>query len=101
VPELGLTVDQAIANYLIEVEATKDEKTYRQYRRELEWFRTHCKKRYVAQLNRSALFAQGRREVLDDKPLNQKTTNRASLLCSTPCAAVGETALFATSGVER
>ena len=82
-PEAGLTIDRAIENYLIEVEATKGEKTYRQYRRELEWFRTHCKKRYVSQLSRSdamALFALGRREVLDDKPLNQKTINRRVII---------------------
>jgi integrase/recombinase XerD len=65
------------------VEATKGEKTYRQYRRELEWFRKHCKKRVVSQLNRSdamALFAQGRRELLDGKPLNQKTINRRVII---------------------
>jgi hypothetical protein len=81
--EAGLTVDRAIENYLVEVEATKGEKTYRQYRRELEWFRTHCKKRVVSQLNRSdamALFAQGRRELLDGKPLNQKTINRRVII---------------------
>ncbi|MGO8719853.1 MAG: tyrosine-type recombinase/integrase [Acidobacteriaceae bacterium] len=81
--EAGLTVDRAIENYLVEVEATKGEKTYRQYRRELEWFRTHCKKRVVSQLNRGdamALFAQGRRELLDGKPLNQKTINRRVII---------------------
>jgi integrase len=83
VVERGLTIEQAIEKYLVEVEATKGKKTYRQYLRELEWFRKHCKKRHVSQLNRSdamALFAQGRREVLDDKPLNQKTINRRVII---------------------
>jgi hypothetical protein len=81
--ETGLTVERAIENYLVEVEATKGVKTYRQYRRELEWFRIHCKKRYVSELERSdamALFAQGRREELDGKPLNQKTINRRVII---------------------
>jgi integrase len=81
--EIGLTIDQAIEKYLVEVEATKGERTYRQYRRELEWFRTHCKKLCVSQLDRSdamALFARGRKEVVDGMPLNQKTINRRVII---------------------
>jgi hypothetical protein len=76
VVERGLTIEQAIEKYLVEVQATKGVKTFRQYRNELEWFRKHSKKRYVSQLNRSdamALFAQGRKELVDGRPLNQKT----------------------------
>jgi hypothetical protein len=79
----GLTIDQAIEKYLVEVDATKKKSTFRQYRQELEWFRKHCKKRYVSQLNRSdamALFAQGRKELVDDRPLNQKTINRRVII---------------------
>ena len=79
----GLTIEQAIEKYLIEVQATKGVKTYRQYRNELEWFRKHSKKRYVSQLSRSdamALFAQGRKELVDGRPLNQKTINRRVII---------------------
>ena len=81
--ERGLTIEQAIEKYLVEVQATKGVKTYRQYRNELEWFRKHSKKRYVSQLNRSdamALFAQGRKELVDGRPLNQKTINRRVII---------------------
>jgi len=81
--EQGLTIEQAIERYLVEVEATKGRKTYRQYRNELEWFKKHSKKRYVTQLNRSdamALFAQGRKELVDGRPLNQKTINRRVII---------------------
>lgn len=83
VAERGLTIDQAIENYLVEVEATKKKSTFRQYRQELEWFRKHCQKRCVSQLNRSdamALFAQGRKELADGRPLNQKTINRRVII---------------------
>lgn len=79
----GLTIDQAIASYLTEVEATKGVRTFRQYRRELEWFRGHCRKRYVAELDRSdamRLFVEGRKEVVDGRPLNQKTINRRIII---------------------
>ncbi|MGA9672032.1 MAG: hypothetical protein WBQ94_22665, partial [Terracidiphilus sp.] len=42
----GLTIEQAIEKYLIEVQATKGVKTYRQYRNELEWSRKYSTKRY-------------------------------------------------------
>ncbi len=81
--ERGLTIDQAIEKYLVEVEATKSKSTLRQYRPDLEWFRKHCQKRYVSQLNRSdamALFAQGRKELAHGRPLNQKTINRRVII---------------------
>jgi hypothetical protein len=49
----GLTIDNAIEKYLVEVRATKGERTHRAYRQELLWFRKHSKKRYVSELNRS------------------------------------------------
>jgi hypothetical protein len=82
-PETGLTIDEAIERYLVEVEATKGEKTYRQYLRELQWVRKHCKKRLVSQLDRSdamVLFAEGRKEMVDGRPLNQKTINRRVII---------------------
>ena len=88
VPDAGLTIDQAIENYLTEVEATKGIRTFRQYRRELAWFRCHCHKRYVSELNRGdamRLFVQGRKEIADGKPLNQKTINRRVISASPPC----------------
>jgi integrase/recombinase XerD len=83
VVERGLTIDRAIQKYLVEVEATKSKSTLRQYTRELEWFRRHCKKQYVSQLDRSdamALFAQGRKELFHEEPLNQKTINRRVII---------------------
>jgi integrase/recombinase XerD len=83
VPDAGLTIDQAIENYLTEVEATKGIRTFRQYRRELAWFRSHCHKQYVSELNRGdamRLFVQGRKEIVDGKPLNQKTINRRVII---------------------
>ncbi len=82
-PDAGLTIDQAIASYLTEVEATKGIRTFHQYRAELEWFRRNCRKRYVAELDRSdamRLFVQGRKELVDGKPLNQKTINRRVII---------------------
>ncbi len=82
-PNASRTIDEAIAAFLTEVEATKGTKTFRQYSRELEWFRRHCRKRYVAELDRSdamRLFVEGRKEYVDGKPLNQKTINRRVII---------------------
>jgi integrase/recombinase XerD len=82
-PEAGQTIDEAIASFLTEVEATKGIRTFRQYRAELEWFRRNCRKRYVAELDRSdamRLFVVGRKEIVDGKPLNQKTINRRVII---------------------
>ena len=65
------------------MEATKSKSAFRQYTRELEWFRKHCKKHYVSQLDRSdvmALFARGRKELFQEEPLNQKTINRRVII---------------------
>jgi hypothetical protein len=81
--ERGLTIDQAVEKYLVEVQVTKGKKTYQQYRNELERFRKHSKRRYVSQLNRSdamALFAPGRKQLVDGRPLNQKTINRRVII---------------------
>jgi len=82
-PKAGQTIDEAIASFLTEVEATKGIRTFRQYRAELEWFRRNCRKRYVAELDRSdamRLFVVGRKEIVDGKPLNQKTINRRVII---------------------
>ena len=82
-PNAAQTIDAAITSFLTEVEATKGIRTFRQYRRELEWFREHCSKRYVAELDRSdamRLFVQGRKEIVDGRPLNQKTINRRVII---------------------
>ena len=82
-PNAGLTIDKAIASFLTEVEATKGTRTFHQYRRELEWFRRNCRKHYVAELDRSdamRLFVEGRKEIVDGKPLNQKTINRRVII---------------------
>lgn len=73
-----LTIDAAIGRYLREVKATKSMATYGAYGRDLRWFRKHCKKYYVAKLNRDdiiALFGAGR-----DEELNQKTINRRAMV---------------------
>jgi integrase len=79
----GLTIDQAIAKYLIDIKATKGERTYRAYRQQLLWFREHSKKRYVSELGRSdamTMFAQGREERVHGRPLNQKTINKRVII---------------------
>lgn len=81
----GKTIDQAIKDYLVEVEATKGKRTLTQYTRDLVWFRSICQKTYVSELDRSdaiALFAAGRKAVDEDtgKPLNQKTINRRVII---------------------
>lgn len=48
-PDKGLTIDKAIENYLVEVQATKSPATHRQYKTELEWFRTICDKKYLSE----------------------------------------------------
>ena len=68
------TIDAAIAEYLLDVKATKSPATYKAYKRDLVWFRKYCKKYLVSRLDRSDAmmqFAAGREE-----ELNQKTTNR-------------------------
>jgi integrase len=75
----GLTIDQGIENYLVDVKATKGLRTYRSYRSELQWFREHCGKKFIAQLDRSdamRLFADGRTARHDGQPLSQKTINK-------------------------
>jgi len=75
----GLSIDRAIENFLVEVKATKGERTYKEYRHHLDWFRARCAKRYVSELDRSdamKMFAQGREERANGQPLNQKTINK-------------------------
>lgn len=75
----GLTIDEAIDKYLIDIKATKGERTYKEYRNHLLWFRTRCAKRRIRELDRSdamKMFAQGREERVNGQPLNQKTINK-------------------------
>lgn len=79
----GLTIDNAIEKYLVDVRATKSERTFKAYRQELLWFRKHSKKRYVSQLDRSdamMMFAKGREERKNSQPLNQKTINKRVIM---------------------
>jgi len=79
----GKTIDQAIADYLVEVAATKGSRTLKQYRHDLLWFRSVCTKTYIADLDRSdamALFTAGRNARVDSQPLNQKTINRRVII---------------------
>jgi hypothetical protein len=69
-----VTIDAAIMKYLREVKATKGTATLSAYTCDLRWFRKHCEKHYVTQLNRDdiiGLFGAGR-----DQEVNQKTINR-------------------------
>jgi len=73
-----ITIDAAVKKFLVEVKATKGKATLAAYARDLRWFQNHCKKHYVAGLNRDdliALFGSGR-----DEGLNQKTINRRVLV---------------------
>jgi integrase/recombinase XerD len=80
----GKTIDDAIRDYLVEVNATKGERTFVQYRRDLTWFRSICVKQFVSELDRSDamdLFAEGRETVTSEGfPLNQKTINRRVII---------------------
>jgi integrase/recombinase XerD len=79
----GLTIDDAINKYLVDIKATKGERTYRAYRRQLFWFRERTKKRYVSELDRSdamMMFAQGRLERVKGRPFNQKTINKRVII---------------------
>jgi integrase len=79
----GLTIDQAIERYLVDIKATKGERTYRAYRRQLSWFRERTSRRYVSELDRSdamKMFAQGREERLKGRALNQKTINKRVII---------------------
>jgi integrase/recombinase XerD len=79
----GLTIDDAIHKYLVDIKATKGERTYRAYRRQLLWFRERTKKRYVSELNRSdamLMFADGREERVKGRALNQKTINKRVII---------------------
>jgi integrase len=79
----GKTIDQAVEDYLVEVAATKGGRTLKQYRHDLHWFQSLCKKQYIADLDRSdamALFVAGRDTKIDGQPLNQKTINRRVII---------------------
>ncbi len=79
----GLTIDQAIERYLLDIKATKGERTFRAYRRQLAWFRERTKKRYVSELDRSdamMMFALGRQERMKGRAFNQKTINKRVII---------------------
>jgi len=78
-PLRGLTVAEAIKRYLVDVKATKGERTFKEYRRQLEWFEARTTKKFISDLDRSdamRMFAEGREERLRGVPLNQKTINK-------------------------
>lgn len=69
------TVDDAIAKFLLEVQATKGVATYASYARDLRWFRGHCRKQHVSRLNRDdvmTMFSAGREEGLNQKTINKR-----------------------------
>jgi integrase/recombinase XerD len=81
--EKGLSIDEAIKKYLVDIRATKGERTYKEYRRQLEWFRTRTNKRFVSELGRSdamMMFAKGREERVNGQALNQKTINKRVII---------------------
>jgi integrase len=79
----GLTIDAAVERYLVDIRATKSERTYREYRRQLEWFQARTAKRFVSELDRSdamRIFALGREERVKGNPINQKTINKRVII---------------------
>jgi integrase/recombinase XerD len=79
----GLTIDHAIERYLVDIKATKGERTYRAYCRQLAWFRERTNRRFVSELDRSdamKMFALGREERLKGRALNQKTINKRVII---------------------
>lgn len=82
-PAGGLTIDAAVERYLVDIRATKSERTYREYRRQLEWFQARTAKRFVSELDRSdamRIFALGREERVKGNPINQKTINKRVII---------------------
>jgi len=78
-----VTIDKAIEKFLIDIKATKGDRTYKEYSRHLQWFRARCPKRYISELDRSdamKMFAQGREERADGQALNQKTINKRVII---------------------
>jgi integrase len=79
----GLTITNAIERFLVDVRATKGERTFKEYRRQLEWFHSRTTKKSVSELDRSdamMIFAKGREERINGSPLNQKTINKRVII---------------------
>ncbi|HEV2486296.1 MAG TPA: site-specific integrase [Terracidiphilus sp.] len=79
----GLTIPLAIERYLVDIRATKGERTFKEYRRQLEWFQARTTKQHVSELDRSdamMIFAKGREERVNGTPLNQKTINKRVII---------------------
>ena len=82
-PAGGLTIDAAVERYLVDIRATKSERTFKEYRRQLEWFQARTTKHLVSELDRSdamMIFAKGREERVKGNPLNQKTINKRVII---------------------
>lgn len=68
------TVSSAFYRFLEEARATKEDSTYRAYRRDLAWVEAHLEREFVAQIGREdmlRLLIKGR-----DSGLNEKTVTR-------------------------
>jgi hypothetical protein len=77
------TIDQAIADYQVELPATWGARTLKQYPHALHWFRSACTKKHIADLDRSdvmAWFTAGRNTLVDGQPLNQRAVNRRAII---------------------
>jgi len=82
-PDKTPTIEDAIQTYLIDIRATKGERTFKEYRRQLNWFQARTTKKFVSELDRSdamMMFAKGREEKVKGKALNQKTINKRVII---------------------
>ncbi|MFP5236642.1 MAG: tyrosine-type recombinase/integrase [Acidobacteriota bacterium] len=82
-PYKGPTIEDAIQTYLVDIRATKGERTFKEYRRQLQWFQARTAKKFVSELDRSdamMMFAKGREERVKGKALNQKTINKRVII---------------------
>ena len=82
-PDKGPTIADAIQTYLVDIRATKGERTFKEYRRQLQWFQARTTKKFVSELDRSdamMMFAKGREERVKGKALNQKTINKRVII---------------------
>lgn len=73
----GLTIEQAVADYLRDVKATKSDSTFLSYRPILRWFLKETTKEYVSELSRAdimQLFTKGREDGLQQKTINNRVT---------------------------
>ena len=73
----GITIEEGVKQYLEAVKATKGTATHSSYETCLRWAQQHIKRHLIYRLGRNdllGLFAAGREEKLNQKPINKHVT---------------------------